>query len=223
MPAEKEVAKEAEHAPRWAGSFTWASVTPKFIHEGDKSLSSRRGQGTRHFAQGRLLHRFARGHHVRDGDFRLPGHPRVLDRLHGRRTAEDGRGSPGATPSTAICNAAAGSDASSCSCRCSASRCSTSSWPTISSRCSSSWELVGICSYLLIGFYYERTSAANAANKAFITNRVGDAGFIIGLLIVWTYVGTLNFQEIFERIRCPAEMNHQSTKDLRLANRSGRP
>src|SRR6266568_974041 len=49
-----------------------------------------------------------------------------------------------------------------------------------------SWELVGICSYLLIGFYYERTSAANAANKAFITNRIGDAGFIIGLLILWT-------------------------------------
>jgi len=66
-----------------------------------------------------------------------------------------------------------------------------------------SWELVGICSFLLIGFYYERTSASNAANKAFITNRVGDAGFIIGLLIVWTYVGTLNFQEVFARIRCP--------------------
>ena len=39
-----------------------------------------------------------------------------------------------------------------------------------------SWELVGICSYLLVGFYYERTSASNAANKAFITNRIGDAG-----------------------------------------------
>ena len=50
-----------------------------------------------------------------------------------------------------------------------------------------SWELVGICSYLLIGFYFERQSASNAANKAFITNRVGDAGFIIGLLILWTY------------------------------------
>ena len=60
-----------------------------------------------------------------------------------------------------------------------------------------SWELVGICSYLLIGFYYERQSASNAANKAFITNRVGDAGFIIGLLILWTYVGTFNFEEIF--------------------------
>ncbi len=53
-----------------------------------------------------------------------------------------------------------------------------------------SWELVGICSYLLIGFYYERRSAADAANKAFITNRVGDAGFIIGMLILWTHLGT---------------------------------
>src|SRR5262249_15296344 len=63
-----------------------------------------------------------------------------------------------------------------------------------------SWELVGVCSYLLIGFYYERRSASNAANKAFITNRVGDAGFILGLLIIWTYVGTFNFQEIFAKL-----------------------
>jgi NADH-quinone oxidoreductase subunit L len=56
-----------------------------------------------------------------------------------------------------------------------------------------SWELVGICSYFLIGFYYERRSAANAANKAFIMNRVGDAGFIIGILILWTHLGTLGF------------------------------
>jgi NADH-quinone oxidoreductase subunit L len=66
-----------------------------------------------------------------------------------------------------------------------------------------SWELVGICSYLLIGFYYERKSAANAANKAFITNRIGDAGFIIGLLILWTYLGTFNFEDIFRQVRAP--------------------
>src|SRR3954470_21751463 len=64
-----------------------------------------------------------------------------------------------------------------------------------------SWELVGICSYLLIGFYFERQSASNAANKAFITNRVGDAGFILGLLIVWTYVGSFTSQDISRRIR----------------------
>jgi NADH-quinone oxidoreductase subunit L len=75
-----------------------------------------------------------------------------------------------------------------------------------------SWELVGICSYLLIGFYFERTSASNAANKAFIVNRVGDAGFIIGLLIIWTYFGTFNFQEIFTRIRCPEADSHGVVK-----------
>ncbi len=71
-----------------------------------------------------------------------------------------------------------------------------------------SWELVGICSYLLIGFYYERTSASNAANKAFITNRVGDAGFIIGVLILWTSVGTLNFGQLFQQVRSPAVDSH---------------
>jgi NADH-quinone oxidoreductase subunit L len=66
-----------------------------------------------------------------------------------------------------------------------------------------SWELVGICSYLLVGFYFERKSAANAANKAFIVNRVGDAGFIIGLMILWTYVGTFNFEDLFRQVRAP--------------------
>ncbi len=77
-----------------------------------------------------------------------------------------------------------------------------------------SWELVGICSYLLIGHYFERTSASNAANKAFITNRIGDAGFIVGLLILWTYVGTLNFQDIFKRIRSPevGQIEHKESK-----------
>lgn len=71
-----------------------------------------------------------------------------------------------------------------------------------------SWELVGICSFLLIGFYFERQSAGNAANKAFITNRIGDAGFIIGLLIIWTQLGTFNFEEIFKRIRCDHPTAH---------------
>jgi proton-translocating NADH-quinone oxidoreductase chain L len=71
-----------------------------------------------------------------------------------------------------------------------------------------SWELVGICSFLLISFYYERKSASTAANKAFITNRVGDAGFIVGLLILWTYCGTFNFEEIFAQLRCPDTDSH---------------
>jgi NADH-quinone oxidoreductase subunit L len=71
-----------------------------------------------------------------------------------------------------------------------------------------SWELVGVCSFLLIGFYFERRSAADAANKAFITNRVGDAGFILGLLIIWGYIGTFNFEEIFSRLRSPERDAH---------------
>jgi NADH-quinone oxidoreductase subunit L len=71
-----------------------------------------------------------------------------------------------------------------------------------------SWELVGICSFLLIGFYFERQSASNAANKAFITNRVGDAGFIIGLLIIFGYIGTFNFEGIFHRVRAPLRDAH---------------
>ncbi len=55
------------------------------------------------------------------------------------------------------------------------------------------WELVGVCSYLLIGFYVERKSASTAANKAFIMNRVGDFGFLIGLMILWTSFGTFTF------------------------------
>ncbi len=55
------------------------------------------------------------------------------------------------------------------------------------------WELVGICSYLLIGFYIERKSASNAANKAFIVNRVGDFGMIIGLMAIFAGCGTLSF------------------------------
>lgn len=55
------------------------------------------------------------------------------------------------------------------------------------------WELVGICSYFLIGFYVERKSASTAANKAFIVNRVGDFGMIIGLMALWTCLGTFSF------------------------------
>jgi NADH-quinone oxidoreductase subunit L len=58
------------------------------------------------------------------------------------------------------------------------------------------WELVGICSYLLIGFYVERHTASTAANKAFIMNRVGDFGFLIGLMVLWTYFGTFAFAHV---------------------------
>ena len=60
------------------------------------------------------------------------------------------------------------------------------------------WELVGICSYFLIGFWHERKSASNAANKAFIVNRVGDFGMIVGLMALWGGLGTFSFSEIFK-------------------------
>lgn len=55
------------------------------------------------------------------------------------------------------------------------------------------WELVGICSYFLIGFYIERQSASNAANKAFIVNRIGDFGMLIGMMALWSSLGTFTF------------------------------
>jgi proton-translocating NADH-quinone oxidoreductase chain L len=59
------------------------------------------------------------------------------------------------------------------------------------------WELVGLCSYLLIGFWYERPSAASAAKRAFIVTRVGDIMFMAGIIILFKYVGTLDFAELF--------------------------
>src|SRR5262250_1266057 len=58
------------------------------------------------------------------------------------------------------------------------------------------WEGVGLCSYLLIGFYFHRKSASDAANKAFIVNRIGDAGFILGALTLVWYLGSFRFVDI---------------------------
>jgi NADH-quinone oxidoreductase subunit L len=62
------------------------------------------------------------------------------------------------------------------------------------------WELVGLSSYLLIGFWYPRRSAALAAKKAFLVNRVGDMGFALAIMAIWTQTGTLNIQEVFTKI-----------------------
>src|SRR5574341_1899601 len=59
------------------------------------------------------------------------------------------------------------------------------------------WEAVGLCSYLLIGHWYERPSACAAATKAFIVNRVGDFGFLLGLFLAWSSFGSLTYLEIF--------------------------
>jgi NADH-quinone oxidoreductase subunit L len=58
------------------------------------------------------------------------------------------------------------------------------------------WEGVGLCSYLLIGFYFQRHSASTAANKAFIVNRVGDAGFLLGLFTIAWYFGTIQYAQV---------------------------
>ena len=58
------------------------------------------------------------------------------------------------------------------------------------------WEGVGLCSYLLIGFYFHRKSASDAANKAFIVNRIGDAGFILGMFFIAWYLGSLRFIDV---------------------------
>jgi NADH-quinone oxidoreductase subunit L len=58
------------------------------------------------------------------------------------------------------------------------------------------WEGVGLCSYLLIGFYFLRKSASDAGKKAFIVNRIGDTGFILGLFLLLNLIGTLRFTEI---------------------------
>ncbi len=59
------------------------------------------------------------------------------------------------------------------------------------------WEAVGLCSYLLIGFWFEKTSAADAGKKAFIVNRVGDFGFALGVMLLWTSLGTLQYGQVF--------------------------
>jgi NADH-quinone oxidoreductase subunit L len=58
------------------------------------------------------------------------------------------------------------------------------------------WEGVGLCSYLLIGFYFQRKSASDAANKAFIVNRIGDAGFILGMFFIVWYMGSLRYIDV---------------------------
>src|SRR5436189_1412637 len=68
------------------------------------------------------------------------------------------------------------------------------------------WEGVGLASYLLIGFFFWRDSAARAGMKAFVVNRIGDFGFLIALFLLIRYFGTLNFDEIFGAVgRLPAE------------------
>src|SRR5229473_1535178 len=63
------------------------------------------------------------------------------------------------------------------------------------------WEGVGLCSYLLIGFYFHKKSAGDAGKKAFIVNRVGDAGFILGMLLLFSVLGTVKFVDVNQILR----------------------
>nr|YP_010156838.1 NdhF [Vitex negundo]QRG00636.1 NdhF [Vitex negundo var. heterophylla] len=63
------------------------------------------------------------------------------------------------------------------------------------------WELVGMCSYLLIGFWFTRPPAANACQKAFVTNRVGDFGFLLGILGFYWITGSFEFRDLFEILK----------------------
>ena len=62
------------------------------------------------------------------------------------------------------------------------------------------WELVGVCSYLLIGFWHERPAAREAAKKAFIVTRIGDVGLLIGILLLWREVGTFSMTDAFAAV-----------------------
>jgi NADH-quinone oxidoreductase subunit L len=70
------------------------------------------------------------------------------------------------------------------------------------------WEGVGLCSYLLIGFWFQKKSASDAGKKAFIVNRIGDWGFVLGVLLVFTRFGTVDFHEV---ARAVAPMSPEAT------------
>ncbi len=74
------------------------------------------------------------------------------------------------------------------------------------------WELVGLCSYLLIGFWYDRPAAADASKKAFLTNRLGDFGFLLGILLIWAVLGSLNFTQLQQKLQTtPDALGHVAT------------
>jgi len=73
------------------------------------------------------------------------------------------------------------------------------------------WELVGMCSYLLVGFWYDRDGAANAAQKAFVVNRVGDFGLLLGILGLFWATGSFGFEEIGSRLQAAVAGGSLST------------
>ena len=80
------------------------------------------------------------------------------------------------------------------------------------------WEAVGLCSYLLIGFYYHRPAAAAAAKKAFLVNRIGDFGFGLGVLLIYFTFGSLNYQTVFDATRLALEGHVEGLVKLGIAD-----
>ncbi len=80
------------------------------------------------------------------------------------------------------------------------------------------WEAVGLCSYLLIGFYYQRPAAAAAAKKAFLVNRIGDFGFGLGVLLIYFTYGSLDYGVVFEATRAALESNAAKLGELGIAD-----
>ncbi|PYU92423.1 MAG: NADH-quinone oxidoreductase subunit L [Acidobacteria bacterium] len=71
------------------------------------------------------------------------------------------------------------------------------------------WEGVGLCSYLLIGYYLEKKSAGDAGKKAFVVNRIGDAGFILGMFLIFVHFGSLRYDEVFSKAaEMPVQAGH---------------
>jgi len=79
------------------------------------------------------------------------------------------------------------------------------------------WELVGLCSYLLIGFWFEKQSACNASKKAFITTKLGDIGFLLGLLLLYAKTKTFIFADLYEGVRAGLESGFISPLYLAVA------
>ncbi len=79
------------------------------------------------------------------------------------------------------------------------------------------WEGVGLCSYLLIGFWYEKKSATDAGIKAFVVNRVGDFGFVLGMMLIFVTFGSLDFTDVFKAASALPTMPHVSLLGIEMS------
>ena len=80
------------------------------------------------------------------------------------------------------------------------------------------WEAVGACSYLLIGFWFQKPEAADAGKKAFLVNRIGDFGMALAIFLIWTYYGTLNFHDVMDPVQTDVVQSAGVLGQTRLAD-----